>query len=155
MANAVPVFPGQAVSRRRRGFTAPGAAERRLNMLASVTHGPGTAMMAFGSRLGAEEIGAVVAHIRRNYATLRIQTQPRRLHFTGVIDMSLPFAGGSWGRRSGRRLLPRAPLRCHGLDGDGEAAHIAVHPPPRIPFRLARAETANLFEAISSADVAR
>jgi mono/diheme cytochrome c family protein len=148
-----------------RDFTAPGvAAELSLErMLASVTHGrPGTAMMAFGSRLSAEEIGEVVAYIRGEFmkAEARTPSAPAAtpaapvLH-AGVIDMSLPFAGGLRGNADrGGAFYRRNCHVCHGLDGDGKGPRASfIRPPPRdFLSALARGtlNRPNLFEAISS-----
>lgn len=145
-----------------RDFTAPGVAAELSpeRMLASVTHGrPGTAMMAFGSRLGAEEIGAVVAYIREEFmpAAAHVPVTPAAaaaVH-AGVIDMSLPFAGGLRGDADRGGVFYRKNCYvCHGLDGDGKGPRASfIRPPPRdFLSQLARGtlNRPNLFEAISS-----
>jgi len=123
-----------------RNFTTAQARQElsRERMLASVTHGrPGTAMMAFSTRLSTTEIEAVVDYIRDNFmqqkaASLSPIMPPveqknlpsasnaqNQLHEISV-DMQAAFTGNIIGNAlSGKRFYESNCFVCHGMKGDG------------------------------------
>ena len=117
---------GDGNTRVRRGLSPPPRdfttvrARQELNrerMITSVTHGrPGTAMMSFSERLSAEEIGAVVDHIRANFMTAAAQDaepRPEKL----VL---------------GEQLYVRNCAVCHGDKGSGAMwTQSSLNPSPR------------------------
>ncbi len=122
----------------------------RERMIDSVTRGrPGTAMMAFRSRLSATEIGAIVDFIRDEFmiagdtpgqasapvmphAALPAPIQERSAGIT-VADMTLPFPGGLRGDPvSGGDFYMENCHVCHGRDGDGRGPRSSfIRPSPR------------------------
>jgi cytochrome c oxidase cbb3-type subunit III len=121
----------------------------RERMVDSVTNGrPGTAMMAFATRLSAAEIGAVVDFIRSEFMpagiappasspgtphpapAARVPEHPAALAAT---DMTLPFPGGLRGDavRGGDFYMENCHV-CHGRDGDGRGPRSSfIQPAPR------------------------
>lgn len=124
-----------------RDFTAPGArAELTLQrMLSSVTHGrPGTAMMAFGSRLSADDIQAVVAYIRSEFMgsgteAATMPSVPAPISVPAAADMSAAFAHGLRGDAGrGEAFYMQNCRVCHGERGDGRGPRAGfIQPPPR------------------------
>ncbi|MDH4275198.1 MAG: c-type cytochrome, partial [Gammaproteobacteria bacterium] len=94
-----------------RDFTATAAREElsRERMLTSVTYGrPGTAMMAFSTRLDEAARGAVVDYIRREFMQIK---------------------GGA---SRGQQLYKRHCAACHGENGNTAMwAQSGLNPPPR------------------------
>ncbi len=150
-----------------RDFTAAGLSHELSfeRMLASVTHGrPGTAMMAFGSRLSGDEIREVVVYIRREFMKTdasantaantavdssagiaagivapmpapAVAAAPAAAMHAGVVDMSQPFAAGLRGdARRGGDFYRQNCYVCHGLDGDGKGPRAAFIRPPPRDF---------------------
>lgn len=122
----------------------------RERMVDSVTRGrPGTAMMAFGLRLSAAEIGAIVDFIRSEFmlagdrsgpmsspVTPHATSPPRNPeHEAGIVaaDMTLPFPGGLRGDPvSGGDFYLKNCHVCHGRDGDGKGPRASfIKPSPR------------------------
>jgi len=83
----------------------------RERMILSVTYGrPGTAMVGWGNRLGADEIAAIVDYIRTSF--MHPPAQPQQA--------------------SGQQLYKRHCSACHGDRGNGASwAHNSLNPPPR------------------------
>jgi cbb3-type cytochrome c oxidase subunit III len=115
---------GNGDTRVRRGLSAPPrdfttarsrAELTRKRMLQSVINGrPGTAMMAFGSRLSEAEINAVVDYIRTTF-------------MTGKASASLPPKIAE-----GEQLYVRHCAVCHGDQGSGAVwTQSSLNPPPR------------------------
>jgi len=115
---------GAGDTRVRRGLSAPPrdfttARSRteltRERMLRSVTDGrPGTAMMAFGTRLSDNEIAAVVDYIRTTF-------------MTGKTSAALPPKIAE-----GEQLYVRHCAVCHGDQGAGAVwTQSSLNPPPR------------------------
>jgi mono/diheme cytochrome c family protein len=96
-----------------RDFTTAAAWQElsRERMILSVTHGrPGTAMVAWGGRLGEGEIAAIVDYIRASF--MRPPAVPQQT--------------------SGAQLYKRHCAACHGDRGNGATwAHNSLNPPPR------------------------
>ncbi|MDR2877948.1 MAG: c-type cytochrome [Chromatiales bacterium] len=130
-----------------RDFTAPAArSELTLQrMLSSVTNGrPGTAMMAFGSRLHADEIRAVVEYIRSEFMGLHegvsekaggetVPSYPAHHPAPVAVDMSAAFAQGLRGdARRGEAFYMQNCYACHGKNGDGQGPRASfIQPSPR------------------------
>jgi mono/diheme cytochrome c family protein len=115
---------GDGDTRVRRGLSAPPTnfttvesrkELTRERMLRSVSDGlPGTAMMAFGSRLSHTEITAVVDYIRSTF-------------MTGKANASLPPKIAE-----GEQLYVRHCAVCHGDEGSGAVwTQSSLNPPPR------------------------
>ena len=115
---------GNGDTRVRRGLKAPPrdfttarsrAELTRERMLHSVINGrPGTAMMAFGSRLSEAEINAVVDYIRTTF-------------MTGKASAALPPKIAE-----GEQLYVRHCAVCHGDQGSGAVwTQSSLNPPPR------------------------
>jgi mono/diheme cytochrome c family protein len=115
---------GNGDTRVRRGLSAPPtdfttASSRaeltRERMLHSVAAGrPGTAMMAFGSRLSEAEIASVVDYIRATF-------------MTGKASAALPPKIAE-----GEQLYVRHCAVCHGDEGSGAVwTQSSLNPPPR------------------------
>jgi len=96
-----------------RDFTTAAAWQElsRERMILAVTHGrPGTAMAAWGGRLGEGEIGAIVDYIRASF--MRAPAEPPQT--------------------SGAQLYKRLCAVCHGDRGNGATwTHNSLNPPPR------------------------
>ncbi len=140
----------------------------RARMIESVTQGrPGTAMMAFGSRLDKAEIDAVVDYIRAEFmragpAPAESPPAPPPARVTeppaetlAAADMGLPFPGGLRGdaRRGGDFYMGNCHV-CHGEDGDGRGPRSSfIRPAPR-DFLSAESRRAlnrpALYKAISA-----
>lgn len=150
-----------------RDFTA-GRAEHELSrerMIAAVTHGrPGTAMAAFGSRLGASDIEAVVDYIRA--AFMRPGARPGIAHTAAMddkqasgIDMTAALPGLSGDPQIGKALYLQNCTACHGADGDGKGPRAYfIFPKPRNFRHPAARATFNrlaLFAAIKQGVVGR
>ena len=116
---------GDGNTRLRRGLTTPprdftsAAARRELSrerMINSVTHGrPGTAMLAFDTRLSEEEIAAAVDHIRANFMSGGVAKEAR------PAKMVL-----------GEQLYVRNCAVCHGDKGSGAMwTQSSLNPSPR------------------------
>src|SRR3569623_397168 len=116
---------GDGNTRLRRGLTTPprdftsAAARRELSrerMINSVTHGrPGTAMLAFDTRLSEEEIAAAVDHIRANFMSGGVAKEAR------PAKMVL-----------GEQLYVRNCAVCHGDKGNGAMwTQSSLNPSPR------------------------
>jgi cbb3-type cytochrome c oxidase subunit III len=115
---------GDGDTRVRRGLSAPPTnfttarsrtALTRGRMLRSVAEGrPGTAMMAFGSRLSQAEVAAVVDYIRATF-------------MTGKANAALPPKIAE-----GEQLYVRHCAVCHGDEGSGAVwTQSSLNPPPR------------------------
>ena len=115
---------GDGDTRVRRGLSAPPtdfttararADLTRERMLHSVNGGnPGTAMMAFGTRLSQAEIAAVVDYIRSTF-------------MTGKANAALPPKIAE-----GEQLYVRHCAVCHGDEGSGAVwTQSSLNPPPR------------------------
>lgn len=115
----------------------------RERMIASVTHGrPGTAMAAFGGRLSAGDIEAVVDYIRAALMVPETDISGTRAHGGGKrnpatdlvkADMSLPMPGGRKGDPvKGKRFYDANCATCHGVKGDGQGPRAYfINPKPR------------------------
>ncbi len=117
-----------SMSPRPRNFTDPTAAKEltRERMINSVTYGrPGTAMVAHGKKLSAQQIEALVDYIRANY-------------------MHIPLAGGNGllaKYAAGRSIFEKHCAVCHGDRGNGAMwAQSGLNPAPR-DFTTAVART--------------
>lgn len=124
----------------------------RERMLSSVTHGrPGTAMMAFSSRLSVSDIEAVVDYIRAEFMAEKTaqgnqlaQNAPnphaaaasphaRATPQLSDADMSLAFPAGLKGDATlGRAFYLKNCFSCHGEQGDGNGPRSSsISPRPR------------------------
>lgn len=104
-----------------RNYTTPESAIEltRERMILSVTHGrPGTAMIAWGSVLSDQEIGAVVDHVRSTFMKLNKQ-EPVRPH---PSEKLLASRGGV--------LYMQTCVMCHGETGVRQISG-TMQPPPR------------------------
>lgn len=155
-----------------RDFTSPQSRAElsRERMITSVTHGrPGTAMMAFNTRLSKDEIDAVVDFVRVKFISpntaaasshghAAAQTSaPHHGHATpqrpahgqnrthaapqtAAVDMSAPFPHGLQGDVEwGRKFYMENCSACHGAEGDGKG--------PRSKFINPRPRNFNLEES--------
>jgi mono/diheme cytochrome c family protein len=159
-----------------RDFTSTAPAElSRARMLRAVTYGrPDTAMPGFGTRLGEQDIEAIVDYVRSAFMASVEDAGPGRpehehadaaaastphahdLVAPGMIaaDMSLPFPAGLRGdAEHGEDLYRSNCVACHGADGDGRGPRAYfILPNPRDFTHPASRHSLNrpaLFEAIA------
>jgi cbb3-type cytochrome c oxidase subunit III len=118
----------------------------RERMITSVTQGrPGTAMAAFGNRLAAEDISAVVDYVRAALMVPETSISGTKAHggrkidtpttlSTSTTDMSLPFPEGLVGNAAkGGKFYNANCATCHGIKGDGKGPRAYfINPKPRI-----------------------
>lgn len=135
---------GDGQTRARRGlnppprdFTTPLARAElsRERMLAAVIQGrPGTAMMAFDTRLNEAEIAAVVDHIRASY----------------MLQEDVPVNAAMVSQAAGERIYVSNCAVCHGDDGNGAMwTKTSLNPPPR-EFTLASPDELSRERMITS-----
>lgn len=114
----------------------------RERMLASVTQGrPGTAMPAFGPRLPAEDIEAVVDYVRTALMVPETSISGIKAHggrqsdapAAPTTDMNLPMPEGLKGNAAkGGAFYKANCATCHGLKGDGQGPRAYfIRPKPR------------------------
>lgn len=112
-----------------RSFSAPHAKTEltRERMIAAVTRGvPGTLMWGFAEKMSADQIGAVVDHVRQVLMVDDTATPPESATNTGKskaaqADMSLPMPKGLTGdAHLGEQFFMGNCSTCHGTLGDGE-----------------------------------
>jgi mono/diheme cytochrome c family protein len=126
----------------------------RERIIASITHGrPGTAMSAFGSQLGRQDIEAVAEHILT--AFMAKPQPPAKTDTTSSADMSAPMPNRLSGDAvKGGRFYMGNCATCHGARGDGQGPRAYfINPKPRNFLHLDALRQFNrpaLFQAIAS-----
>ncbi|MDO8991397.1 MAG: c-type cytochrome [Sideroxyarcus sp.] len=126
----------------------------RERIIASITHGrPGTAMSAFGSQLGKQDIEAVAEHILTAFVAK--PRPPAQTDTTRSADMSASMPNRLSGDAvKGGRFYMGNCATCHGARGDGQGPRAYfINPKPRNflhPDALRQFNRPALFHAIAS-----
>ena len=116
-----------------RDFTSPLSRQRLFSgatMFNAIKYGrPGTAMVAWGSRLSDEEIGIIVKYIRTTFMKIGEEEHPHTHHHPVSTEAGRKDRGDP---RAGKALYEQNCAACHGIKGDGRGprSHFIV-PPPR------------------------